>query len=38
MRQTNAGVVGVVGGEGGLLGGLVKDSMEGGREGGPHCD
>ncbi len=32
MRQTNAGVAGVVGRGGGFLGALGKDSMEGGRE------
>jgi hypothetical protein len=32
MKQMNAGVVGVVGGDGGLLGGMGRDSMEGGRE------
>ncbi len=30
MRPTNSGVMGVIGGGGELLGGMGKDSMEGG--------
>jgi hypothetical protein len=32
MRQTNDGVVGIIGGGGGLFKGMGEDSMEGGRE------